>query len=61
MRMLLSVTESWLLDDGEGGELEFNEGNIRKLFSDPRLEWLKDDVIAFCRNRDNYLGESFAA
>ena len=61
MALLLRVTRGWRSNDADGSVIVFDGVPIlftpdeaRKLYSDVRFTWIKDQVIAFVSNRENF-------
>jgi len=54
LELLSSVVKGWEGIEFEGQPLEFSKANARKLFSDPRTEWIGEQVGPFALSRRNF-------
>lgn len=55
-RALAAITASWENVSYEGEPLECTPENAFKLYNDPGLKWLADQLDSFAEKRGNYLG-----
>lgn len=61
LRLLVACTISWEGIEWEGDPMECTPENVRKLYSNPQLGWLKRQVDRFIHSTGNYLGKSDGA
>ena len=55
LELLLAVTKGWENIEVDGEALEYSEANARKLYTDPRTEWIAEQVGPFALSRRNFV------
>jgi hypothetical protein len=57
---LVAITTGWHLVNFEGKKIdyEFSPSNARKLYSNPQMAWIREDVDRASANRANFLQDS---
>lgn len=54
LTLLASVVKGWQGIEFDGKPFEYSPANARKLFADPRTEWVGEQVGPFALNRRNF-------
>lgn len=54
LELLAAVVKDWSGIELDGEPLECNKANARKLFADPRTEWIGEQVGPFALSRRNF-------
>ena len=54
LELLCCVVKEWSGIEFEGQPMECNKANARKLFNDPRTEWIGEQVGPFALSRRNF-------
>lgn len=54
LELLAVVTLGWSGIEFDGKALEYSKSNARKLYSDPRTDWIGEQVGPFALNRRNF-------
>lgn len=54
LELLSVVTTGWTGIDFDGKALEFSKANARKIYADPRTEWIGEQVGPFALSRRNF-------
>lgn len=60
LELLVACALGWNLTS-KGQPLEFNEANVRKVLTDPKRRWLRDQVQAGFDERENFIARSVDA
>lgn len=55
LELLCAVVVGWEGIEFDGKPLEFSKENARKIFSDPRTEWVGEQVGPFALSRRNFV------
>lgn len=56
IRVLIAATRAWANIELDGKALDCTEANIRRLYTDPRTEWVVEQVGPFVMSRRNIAG-----
>ena len=54
IELLCAVVKGWTGIEFDGKELEYNAENVRKLITDPRTEWISEQIGPFVLSRRNF-------
>jgi hypothetical protein len=54
---LVKMTISWIGFELDGKKLDCTPENVKSIYADPELSWLKDQVASFVGDRSNFFGK----
>jgi len=57
VELLVAVTKEWENMIEHGQPVEFNAANVRRIYTDKKYSWIREQVDEFAGDRANFLGE----